>query len=189
VPNRLLVVGGGYIGLELGTVYAALGSRVTVVEMTDGLLPGADRDLAAIVARRMETYAEAILLETKVTSVKDDKKGLAVSFEGKNAPSAAQVFDRVLVAVGRRPNSAIAGLDTTRVKVNQRGFIEVDAQRRTAEPSIFAIGDVAGDPMLRTRRRTKLAWPLRPFTASRRYSSRARSRPSCSPIRSSRGRG
>jgi dihydrolipoamide dehydrogenase len=106
VPNRLLVVGGGYIGLELGTVYAALGSKVTVVEMTDGLLPGADRDL---VAKRMETYAEAILLETKITSVKDHEKGLAVSLEGKNAPSGAQIFDRMLVAIGRRPNSAIAG--------------------------------------------------------------------------------
>src|SRR5262245_21826957 len=148
VPTRLLVVVGGYIGLELGTVYAALGSKVTVVEMTDGLLPGADRDLAAVVAKRMETYAEAILLETKVTSVKDDKKGLAVTLEGKNAPSGAQIFDRVLVAVGRRPNSAIAGLDKTNVNVNARGFIEVDGQRRTAEPSIFAIGDVAGDPML-----------------------------------------
>ena len=148
VPSRLLVVGGGYIGLELGTVYGALGSKVTIVEMTDGLLPGADRDLAALVARRMEMYAEAILLETKVTSVKDDKKGLAVSFDGKHAPSGAQFFDRVLVAVGRRPNSAIAGLDATKVRVNQRGFIEVDGQRRTAEPTIFAIGDVAGDPML-----------------------------------------
>jgi dihydrolipoamide dehydrogenase len=148
VPNRLLVVGGGYIGLELGTVYAALGSKVTVVEMTDGLLPGADRDLAAVVAKRMATYAEAILLETKVTGVKDEKKGLAVSFEGKNAPAGAQNFDRVLVAVGRRPNSAIGGLDKTKVKVNARGFIEVDGQRRTAEQSIFAIGDVAGDPML-----------------------------------------
>jgi len=148
VPTKLLVVGGGYIGLELGTVYAALGSKVTVVEMTDGLLPGADRDLAAVVAKRMATYDEAILLETKVTSVKDDKKGLAVTFEGKNAPGGTQVFDRVLVAVGRRPNSSIDGLDRTRVKVNQRGFIEVDAQRRTAEPTIFAIGDVAGDPML-----------------------------------------
>ena len=136
VPNRLLVVGGGYIGLELGTVYAALGSKVTVVEMTDGLLPGADRDLATIVAKRMETYAEAILLETKVTSVQDDEKGLAVSLEGKNAPSAAQVFDRVLVAVGRRPNSAIAGLDTTKVRVNQRGFIEVDGQRRKDRKSV-----------------------------------------------------
>ena len=148
VPGRLLVVGGGYIGLELGTVYAALGSKVTVVEMTDGLLPGADRDLAAIVAKRMERMADAILLETKVTGVKEDKKGLSVSFEGKNAPKGAETFDRVLVAVGRRPNSAIAGLDKTKVKVNQRGFIEVDGQRRTAEPSVFAIGDVAGDPML-----------------------------------------
>ena len=148
VPPRLLVVGGGYIGLELGTVYAALGSKVTVVEMTDGLLPGADRDLAAVVAKRLETTCEAILLDTKVTGVKDDKKGLSVTFEGKAAPSGAQNFDRVLVAVGRRPNSAIGGLDKTKVQVNQRGFIEVDAQRRTAEPSIFAIGDVAGEPML-----------------------------------------
>jgi dihydrolipoamide dehydrogenase len=148
VPGRLLVVGGGYIGLELGTVYAALGSKVTVVEMTDGLLPGADRDLAAVVAKRMATYAESILLETKVTSVKDDKNGLAVTLEGTNAPGGPQMFDRVLVAVGRRPNSAIGGLDKTKVKVNQRGFIEVDGQRRTAESSIFAIGDVAGDPML-----------------------------------------
>ena len=148
VPKRLLVVGGGYIGLELGTVYAALGSKVTVVEMTDGLLAGADRDLAAVVAKRMERYCEAILLETKVTGVTDDKQGLTVTLEGKNAPNGTQSFDRVLVAVGRRPNSAIAGLDKTNVKVNQRGFIEVDAQRRTAEPSIFAIGDVAGEPML-----------------------------------------
>jgi len=148
VPERLLVVGGGYIGLELGTVYAALGSKVTVVEMTDGLLPGADRDLAAVVAKRMETTCEAILLETKVTGVKDEKKGLSVTFEGKAAPQGAQTFDRVLVAVGRRPNSAIPGLDKTKVKLNQRGFIEVDGQRRTAEPSIFAIGDVVGDPML-----------------------------------------
>jgi len=148
VPERFLVVGGGYIGLELGTVYAALGSKVTVVEMTDGLLPGADRDLAAVVAKRMETTCEAILLETKVTGVKDEKKGLSVTFEGKAAPQGAQTFDRVLVAVGRRPNSAIPGLDKTKVKLNQRGFIEVDGQRRTAEPSIFAIGDVVGDPML-----------------------------------------
>jgi dihydrolipoamide dehydrogenase len=150
VPSRLLVVGGGYIGLELGTVYAALGSKVTVVEMTDGLLPGADRDLVAFVSKRMETTFEAILLDTKVTAVKDDKnkKGLSVTFEGKAAPSGPQNFDRVLVAVGRRPNSAIAGLEKTKVRIDQRGFIEVDPQRRTAEPSIFAIGDVAGEPML-----------------------------------------
>ncbi len=148
VPGRLLIVGGGYIGLELGTVYAALGSKVTIVEMTDGLLPGADRDLAAVVAKRMETYCEAILLGTKVIAVKEDKKGLSVTLEGKSVPAGAQTFDRVLVAVGRRPNSNIVGLDKTKAKLTQRGFIEVDAQRRTAEPSIFAIGDVAGDPML-----------------------------------------
>jgi dihydrolipoamide dehydrogenase len=148
VPKRLLVVGGGYIGLELGTVYAVLGSKVSVVEMTDGLLPGADRDLAAIIAKRMETAAEAILPETKVTSVKEDNNGLTVTFEGRNAPEDAQTFDRVLVAVGRKPNSLIAGLDRTNVKVNQRGFIEVDRQMRTLEPSIFAIGDVVGDPTL-----------------------------------------
>jgi dihydrolipoamide dehydrogenase len=148
VPDRLLVVGGGYIGLELGTVYAALGSKVTVVEMTDGLLPGADRDLAAVVAKRMATTCAAILLETKVTGVKDETQGLSVTLEGKAAPTGAQNFDRVLVAVGRKPNSAIPGLDRTRAQVNARGFIEVDGQRRTAEPSIFAIGDVVGDPML-----------------------------------------
>lgn len=148
VPEKLLVVGGGYIGLELGTVYAALGSKVTVVEMTEGLLPGADRDLAAVVTRRMETTCEAILLETKVTGVKDDKTGVTVTFEGKAAPKGAQHFDRVLVAVGRRPNSAIVGLDKTKVQVTSRGFIEVDGQRRTAEPSIFAVGDVVGEPML-----------------------------------------
>jgi dihydrolipoamide dehydrogenase len=96
----------------------------------------------------METTCEAIILETKVTSVTDAKKGLSVTFEGKNAPKGAQSFDRVLVAVGRRPNSKIAGLEKTKVQVNQRGFIEVDGQRRTAESSIFAIGDVVGDPML-----------------------------------------
>jgi dihydrolipoamide dehydrogenase len=148
VPKRLLVVGGGYIGLELGTVYAALGSKVSVVEMTDGLLPGADRDLVAIVAKRVETAVEAILLETKVTSVKEYENVLTVTFAGKNAPDGAQTFDRVLIAVGRKPNSSIVGLDKTRVKVNQRGFIEVDRQMRTIEPSIFAIGDVVGEPML-----------------------------------------
>ncbi len=148
IPGRLLVVGGGYIGLELGTVYAALGSKVTVVEMTDGLLPGADRDLAAVVAKRMATTCEAILLETKTTAVKDEKNGLSVTFEGKAAPKGPENFDRVLVAVGRRPNSAVPGLDKTKVTVNQRGFIEVDNQLRTADPSIFAIGDVVGDPML-----------------------------------------
>jgi len=151
VPRSLLVVGGGYIGLELGTVYAALGTKVTVVEMTDGLLPGADRDLVNILARRVESMSEAVLLKTKVVAMKEAKDGIAVTFEGEGLPADApkeRTFDRVLVSVGRRPNSAVPGLDRTRVKVNPRGFIEVDPARRTAEPSIYAIGDVVGEPML-----------------------------------------
>ena len=150
VPKSLLVVGGGYIGLELGTVYAALGSKVTVVEMTSGLLPGADRDLVNILARRVESMCEAVLLNTKVVSVKDGKTGLAVTFEGELPEGMAKerTFDRVLVSVGRKPNSAVPGLDKTGVKVNPRGFIDVDPARRTAEPTIYAIGDVVGEPML-----------------------------------------
>jgi dihydrolipoamide dehydrogenase len=151
IPKSLLVVGGGYIGLELGTVYAALGTKVTVVEMTSGLLPGADRDLVNILARRIESMSEAVLLNTKVVAMKEAKDGIAVTFEGEGLPADApkeRTFDRVLVSVGRRPNSAVPGLDRTKVKVNARGFIEVDAARRTAEPSIYAIGDVVGEPML-----------------------------------------
>jgi dihydrolipoamide dehydrogenase len=150
VPKTLLVVGGGYIGLELGSVYAALGSKVTVVEMTDGLLPGADRDLVNILAKRIESISAAVLLNTKVAGIKEAKDGLTVTFEGQLPEGVAreQTFDRVLVSVGRRPNSAIPGLDKTRVKVNGRGFIEVSDARATAEPTIYAIGDVVGDPML-----------------------------------------
>ena len=147
VPKSLLVIGGGYIGLELGTVYSALGSKVSVVEMTPGLLPGADRDLVAVLHKRLETMFAAIMLNTKVVKVAEEKNGIRVTFEGQNAPK-DQVFDRVLVAVGRRPNSKIPGLESTKVKVDQKGFIETNGQRRTAEPSIFAIGDVAGEPML-----------------------------------------
>ena len=150
VPTSLLVVGGGYIGLELGTVYAALGSKVTVVEMTDGLLPGADRDLVNVLAKRVNAMCEAVLLKTKVVSTKEAKDGIAVTFEGELPEGAAkeQTFDRVLVSVGRKPNSAVPGLEKTKVKVGQRGFIEVDEARRTAEPTIYAIGDVVGEPML-----------------------------------------
>ncbi len=150
VPKTLLVVGGGYIGLELGSVYAALGSKVTVVEMTDGLLPGADRDLVNILAKRIQSMSAAVLLNTKVAGIKEAKNGLTVTFEGQLPEGVAreQTFDRVLVSVGRRPNSAIPGLDKTRVKVNQRGFIEVTEARATAEPTIYAIGDVVGEPML-----------------------------------------
>jgi dihydrolipoamide dehydrogenase len=150
VPKSLLVIGGGYIGLELGTVYAAIGSKVTVVEMTDGLLPGADRDLVNILAKRVNAMCEAVLLETKVVGLKETADGITVSFEGKLPEGMAkeQTFDRVLVSVGRKPNSAVPGLDKTGVKVNARGFIEVDEARRTAEPTIYAIGDVVGEPML-----------------------------------------
>ncbi len=150
VPASLLVVGGGYIGLELGTVYAALGSRVTVVEMTDGLLPGADRDLVNILAKRIESICEAVLLNTKVASLQKAKDGIAVTFEGQlpEGMPKERTFDRVLVSVGRRPNSSIPGLDRTKVRVDSRGFIETTEARATDEPTIYAIGDVVGEPML-----------------------------------------
>jgi dihydrolipoamide dehydrogenase len=148
VPKSLLVIGGGYIGLELGTVYATLGSRVSVVEMTDGLLPGADRDLVAVLHKRLEKLFAAIMLKTKVVKLVDAKDGITGTFEQAGGSLSEQTFDRVLVAIGRRPNSKIPGLDKTAVKVDARGFIEHDGQRRTAEPTIFAIGDVAGEPML-----------------------------------------
>ncbi len=144
IPKTLLVVGGGYIGLELGSVYATLGSAVTVVEMTSGLLPGADRDLVDILAKRINSLMTSVKLNTTVTAMTPEAQGIRVTFDGKDV----QLFDRVLVAVGRRPNSGIAGLDGTRVKVNERGFIVVDEQMRTDEPSIFAIGDLVGEPML-----------------------------------------
>ena len=147
IPKSLLVVGGGYIGLELGSVYAALGSAVTVVEMTAGLLPGADRDLVDVLAKRVGQVMKSVRLETKVVHVKPEANGVRVTFEGDVEPK-EQAFDRVLVSVGRRPNSKIPGLERTRVQVDQRGFIMVDEQRRTHEPSIFAIGDVVGEPML-----------------------------------------
>jgi dihydrolipoamide dehydrogenase len=147
VPKSLLVIGGGYIGLELGSVYATLGSKVSVVEMTPGLLPGADRDLVAVLEKKLKGMFAAIMVNTKVVKVAEEKNGIRVTFEGDVAEK-EQLFDRVLVSIGRRPNSKIPGLETTRVKVDAKGFIESDPQRRTAEPSIFVIGDVAGEPML-----------------------------------------
>jgi dihydrolipoamide dehydrogenase len=147
IPKSMLVIGGGYIGLELGSVYAALGTRVSVVEMTPGLLPGADRDLVRFLAQRVEKTFDKVMLSTKVTSMKASDKSVTVSFEGEGAPKEA-TYDYVLVSIGRRPNAKIEGLDKTQVKVDAKGFIETDGQRRTAEPTIFAIGDVAGEPML-----------------------------------------
>jgi dihydrolipoamide dehydrogenase len=148
IPGSLLVVGGGYIGLELGSVYAALGTRVTVVEMLPGLLPGADRDLVAPLHKRLEKMLEAILLNTTVSSVKEEGDGIRVTFEGANVKEREKVFDRVLVSVGRKPNSEIPGLDKTKVKVGPKGFIQVNKQLQTDDPTIFAIGDVVGEPML-----------------------------------------
>ena len=147
IPKTLLVVGGGYIGLELGSVYAALGTKVSVVEMTPTLLPGADRDLVKPLQQRIEKAFAKVMLATKVTGMVAAKSGIAVTFEGEGAP-ASETYDYVLVSIGRRPNSKIDGLDTTKVKIDAKGFIETDGQRRTAEPTMFAIGDVAGEPML-----------------------------------------
>jgi dihydrolipoamide dehydrogenase len=148
IPSTLLVVGGGYIGLELGTVYAALGSKVTVVEMMPGLLPGADRDLVAVLEKRVQAMCDAVLLRTKVVSMTDGREGVKVTFENDALERSERVFDKVLVSIGRRPNSEIPGLGNTKVEVDAKGFIKTDASRRTAEPTIYAIGDVAGEPML-----------------------------------------
>jgi dihydrolipoamide dehydrogenase len=147
VPKSLLVVGGGYIGLELGSVYAVLGTHVTIVEMTAGLLPGADRDLVGVLARRIQQKCQ-VLLNTKVASMKVESEGVRIALEGPEVKDPQPSFEHVLVSVGRRPNSEIPGLERTAVHLDSRGFIIVDAQRRTDEPSIFAIGDVVGEPML-----------------------------------------
>ncbi|PYV55223.1 MAG: dihydrolipoyl dehydrogenase, partial [Acidobacteria bacterium] len=128
VPGTLLVVGGGYIGLELGTVYAALGTKVSVVEMLPGLLPGADRDLVLPLHKRMERIFESIMLNTTVASIKEEANGLRATFEGAETKERERVFDRVLVSVGRKPNSEIPGLEKTGVKVGAKGFIEVNKQ-------------------------------------------------------------
>lgn len=148
VPGTLLVIGGGYIGLELGTVYAALGSKVSVVEMTPGLLPGADRDLVLPLHKRLEKMFDAIMLNTTVTAVKEEANGIRVSFDGKDVKEREKVFDKVLVSVGRKPNSEIVGLDRTQVRVGDRGFIQVNRHLQTDDPAIYAIGDVVGEPML-----------------------------------------
>jgi dihydrolipoamide dehydrogenase len=148
VPGTLLVIGGGYIGLELGTVYAALGSKVSVVEMLSGLLPGADRDLVIPLHKRIEKIFDSILLNTTVAAVKEESGGIRVSFDGPEVKEREKLFDKVLVSVGRKPNSEIPGLEKTQVKVGQRGFIQVNKQLQTDDPAIYAIGDVVGEPML-----------------------------------------
>ena len=148
LPKSLLVIGGGIIGLEMATVYDALGVEVSVVELTDTLMPGADRDLVRPLQKRIAARYKAIMLGTKVTGVTAGKAGISVSFEGKQAPGEPQVYERVLVAVGRRPNGKAIGADKAGIAVDERGFIKVDRQMRTNVPSIFAIGDIVGQPML-----------------------------------------
>jgi dihydrolipoamide dehydrogenase len=148
IPEKLLVVGGGYIGLEMATVYARLGSKVTVVELLDGLLPGADRDLVKPLAKEIDSLCNGrVFLNTKVGSLSDVGDKVAVTFEGPGKYGHER-YDRVLVSIGRRPVTAGLGLENTQVQVNQRGFVICDAQQRTADPHILAIGDVAGEPML-----------------------------------------
>jgi dihydrolipoamide dehydrogenase len=148
VPGTLLVIGGGYIGLELGTVYAALGSKVSVVEMLPGLLPGADRDLVLPLHKRVEKIFDSILLNTTVSAMKEESNGIRVSFDGPEVTEREKIFDKVLVSVGRKPNSEIAGLEKTQVQVGPHGFIQVNKQLQTNDTAIYAIGDVVGEPML-----------------------------------------
>lgn len=147
IPTKLLVVGGGYIGLEMGSVYAALGSEVTVVEMTGGLLPGADRDLVRPLQKRLTESFAAIHLNTKVEKLTPGDKGITADLSGEGVEP-QQVFDRVLISIGRRPNNKGIGFENTKLELDERGFIKHDAQQRTAEPHIYAIGDIAGEPML-----------------------------------------
>lgn len=145
VPDNLLVVGAGYIGLEIGSVYAGMGSKVSVVEMTDKLMPGADRDLVDVFAKRNKDLFEEIMLETKVAEITGKRK-LKVKLEGKH--EGERKFDKVLIAIGRKPRTDNLGLENTKVKTDDKGFIQVNEQRQTAEPTIYAIGDVSGEPML-----------------------------------------
>ncbi len=145
VPKTLLVVGAGYIGLEIGSIYAGLGSKVSLVEMTDQLMPGADRDLVDVFAKRNQELFEDIMLDTKVAGITGKSK-LKVKLEGKH--EGEHSFDKVLIAIGRKPRTKKLGLENTQVEINDKGFIKVNEQRQTAEKSIYAIGDVTGEPML-----------------------------------------
>ena len=148
VPKRMLIIGGGIIGLEMATVYDALGSKITVVELMDGLIPGADKDVVRPLAKRIEKRYEKILLKNKVAKIEAQKDGLKVTFEGTDGKTTTDIFDAALMAVGRRPNGRDIKADAAGVTVNELGYIPVDKQQRTNVPHIYAIGDVCGEPML-----------------------------------------
>ncbi|MFZ3018116.1 MAG: dihydrolipoyl dehydrogenase [Gallionella sp.] len=148
VPKRMLVIGGGIIGLEMATVYEALGAKISVVELMDQLMPGADKDMVKPLHTRIAKRYEAIMLKTKVTKIEATKSGMKVTFEGEQAPAEPQLYDKVLMAVGRRPNGREIAAEAAGLVVNERGFIPVDKQMRTNVPHIYAIGDIVGDPML-----------------------------------------
>ncbi len=148
IPKRLLVVGAGYIGLEMGSIYAGLGSKVSIVEIMPGLLPGADRDIVSVFYKQNKDRFESILLETKITAIEEVEDALRVQFEGKNLEKKNDIFDKVLVAIGRRPVTADLGLENTQVETDDRGFIQINLQRKTTDDAIYAIGDVTGPPLL-----------------------------------------
>jgi dihydrolipoamide dehydrogenase len=148
IPERLLVIGGGYIGLELSTVYDALGSKVTVVEMMPQLLTGADRDLANILIKRIESKFEKVMTSTKVLKVEEISSGMRVSFEDADGKKFSEEFGKILVSIGRKPNTENIGLENTKVKLTDRGFVKVNGQLKTDDENIYAIGDIAGNPML-----------------------------------------
>jgi dihydrolipoamide dehydrogenase len=148
IPKSMLVIGGGYIGLELGSVYAALGTRVSVVEITPNLMPGSDPELISVLAKRLGGLFESIMLNTTVAQIKEQQDGIKVIFEGENAGPKEKLYERLLVAVGRKPNSVGIGLENTQVEIDDKGFVKVNKKRQTDEASIYAIGDVAGGPLL-----------------------------------------
>jgi dihydrolipoamide dehydrogenase len=148
IPKSLLVIGGGYIGLELGSVYASLGSKVSVVEMMPGLLPGADKDLVSHLAKRIQNSYEKVILEAKVTEMKEVKNGIEVKIQSSDGKTTTEIYDYVLMSIGRKPTIEGLGLENTNVNVDERGWIKVNRQMRTDDPNIYAIGDIVGEPML-----------------------------------------
>ncbi|MHC4621046.1 MAG: dihydrolipoyl dehydrogenase family protein, partial [Planctomycetota bacterium] len=148
IPESMLVIGGGYIGLELGSVYAALGTKVSVVEMTPGLMPGTDPELVSVLEKRLRKVFKEIMLNTTVAQITEENGRLKVVLEEQNGPGSEKTFEKVLIAVGRKPNSAGLGLENTKVQIDDSGFLNVNEKRQTDDPSVFAIGDVAGGPLL-----------------------------------------